>query len=686
MGARKRSKRKRSKPRQVSSPKPADSADSRPTTFHVMAMLSIAVLCLAAYSNSLSGPFVFDDLPNIQDNQSLQWTSLSWSGVQRAVRESHLPGRPIANLSFALNYYFGQHNVWGYHAVNVGIHLLTALVVYLLALATLKRVPARGDRGLRPSVAHWVALTAALIFASHPIQTQAVTYIVQRMTSLCALFYLAALLLYIYGRTAEAPRRRWGLWAGSFACWGLALGSKEIAATLPLTILLYEWYFFQDLSAVWVKKNAKFGLLALALLGVAAWAYLGDQPMSRLLAAYSYRDFTLSGRLLTQPRVVMLYLSLLVFPHPSQLNLTHHVVTSQSLVAPITTVLSMAGIVGLMALAIYLARRHRIASFCLLWFFLHLVIESSVIALEMVFEHRLYLPMFGFSLLVAWLLFALAGAGSRWAVGVATVICLLLAVGTVQRNRVWQDSLTLWSDVVAKSPLDARGHYNRGSVLQDLGRFAEAMTHYQKALWIEPDFAGAHYNWGTALHDLGRFAEAMTHYQKALRIEPDLFEAHNNWGAALLSLASFEEAATHFQKALRIEPDSAEAHYGWGVALQGLGSFEEAVTHYQEALWIKPGYTEAHNDLAWLRATCPDATSREGGQALAHAKRALELAGDDNAAIFETLSAAYAELGDFDNAVRWQEKAVQMASDPTKDVMAARLELYEQGQPYRESR
>jgi tetratricopeptide (TPR) repeat protein len=322
--------------------------------------------------------------------------------------------------------------------------------------------------------------------------------------------------------------------------------------------------------------------------------------------------------------------------------------------------------------------------------------------------------------LVAWLLFALAGVGSRWAVGVATVICLLLAVGTVQRNRVWQDSLTLWSDVVAKSPLNARGqnnlgrflgdrgrfaeavshfqeavrlkpdyadaHYNLGAVLQDLGRFAEAMTHYQKALRIEPDLAWAQYNWGTVLHGLGRFAEAMTHYQKALRIEPDLVEAHNNWGAALLSLASFEEAATHFQKTLRIEPDSAEAHYGWGVALQGLGSFEEAVTHYQEALWIKPGYTEAHNDLAWLRATCPDATSREGGQALAHAKRALELAGDDNAAIFETLSAAYAELGDFDNAVRWQEKAVQMASYPTKDVMTARLELYEQGQPYRESR
>jgi tetratricopeptide (TPR) repeat protein len=528
MGARKRSKRKRSKPRQVSSPKRAVSADSRPTTFHVMAMLSIAVLCLAAYSNSLSGPFVFDDILNIQDNQSLHWTSLSWSGVQRALRESNLSSRPIANLSFALNYYFGQHNVWGYHAVNVGIHLLTALLVYWLTLATLERVPARGDRGLRPSVAHWVALTAALIFASHPIQTQAVTYIVQRMTSLCVLFYLAALLLYIYGRTAEASRRRWALWVGSFACWGLALGSKEIAATLPLTILLYEWYFFQDLSAVWVKKNAKFGLLALVLLGMVAWAYLGNQSLDKVLAEYSHYDFTLGERLLTQPRVVVLYLSLLVLPHPSQLNLIHQVVTSQSLLEPISTLLSMAGILGLLGLAAYLARRHRIASFCLLWFFLHLVIESSVIALGMVFEHRLYLPMFGFSLLVAWLLFTLAGRKSWWPVAVAGVVCLLLAVGTYQRNRVWQDAVTLWSDAVSKSPQSARAHNNLGNALEGLGQPQEAVGHYQQALRLKPDLAEAHNNWGSALAIQRRLPEAAEQYRRALRLKPDFSAARNN--------------------------------------------------------------------------------------------------------------------------------------------------------------
>ena len=162
--------------------------------------------------------------------------------------------------------------------------------------------------------------------------------------------------------------------------------------------------------------------------------------------------------------------------------------------------------------------RHRIISFCLLWFFLHLVIESSAIPLHMIFEHRLYLPMFGFSLLVAWLPYTLAGRKSWWPVAVAGVVCLLLAVGTYQRNRAWQDAVTLWSDAVSKSPQSARAHNNLGNALAGLGRPQEAVGHYQQALRIEPDYPEAHNNWGFALAVLGRHQEAVGHYQQALRI------------------------------------------------------------------------------------------------------------------------------------------------------------------------
>ena len=265
--------------------------------------------------------------------------------------------------------------------------------------------------------------------------------------------YLATFVLYIYGRAAETSRRRFTLWAAGLACWILAMGSKQIAATLPLVVVVYEWFFFQDMSSRWVKRNAKYGLLALVLLCLMAWIYLGNQPWETLTAGYARRDFSLGERLLTQFRVVMFYLSLLVYPHPSRLNLTHHMVTSQSLLQPITTLISMASIFGLLGLAVYLARRQRLASFCILWFFINLVIESSIIPLEMVFEHRLYLPMLGPALLASWLLFVAFRRRPRWAVGIAVAASLLLATGSYQRNPVWTDAVTLWTDAVNKSPL-----------------------------------------------------------------------------------------------------------------------------------------------------------------------------------------------------------------------------------------
>ena len=629
----------------------SDSNRGRPGTFHVMAAVSIATVCLAAYSNSLHGPFVFDDNSNIVDNLDLRWTSLSWSQLVHMNLERHRASRLVAYVSFALNYFFGEYNVWGYHAVNIGIHLLNGLLVYMLVLATIERVPPRENRQPSRSVSYWIAASAALIFVSHPIQTQAVTYVVQRMTTLCVLFVLAALLLYINARTAKSQRRCWALWTGSFVCWLLALGCKQIAATLPLAILLYEWYFFRDLSVAWVKKNATAGLLALVLSGVVAWAYLGNQPLDRVLVGYAQRDFTPTERLLTQPRVVMFYISELVFPNPSRLNLTHHVIPSQSLVVPITTWLAMAGVVMLLGLAVHLARRNRVVSFGLLWIFLHLAIESSVLPLEMVFEHRLYLPMIGFALVSAWLLYALAGMRTWWPVAVVAAICLLLSLGTYRRNRVWMDAVTLWSDAVSKSPLHARARNNLGLLLQGSERWEEAGAHYREALRIKPHYTGAHINLGIVLQRLGRL----------------------------------EEAVTHFQNALRIDPNHVKAHSAWGATLAKYGRFEEAVTHYQEALRIKPDFAAAHNNLGWLWATCPDDPIRDGQRALLHARRAVELAGENNAGSLDTLAAAYAELGDFEQAVRWQQRAVQKAADPLKDGLRRRLDLYIAGNPFRDA-
>jgi tetratricopeptide (TPR) repeat protein len=551
--------------------------------FHWLAALSLLLLGLAAYSNSLSVPFIFDDIPCIQKNEAIHWTHFSWSGVQRAVRESPSSGRPVANLSFALNYYFGQLDVRGYHAVNVVIHLLGSLLVYLVALALLRHFAPHEDQRLRPSAAHWIALATALIFISHPIQTQAVTYTVQRMTSLCTLFYLAAFALYIYGRVAKTSHRRCTLWVAGLACWVLALGSKQIAATLPLVVILYEWFFLQDMSPQWARRNAKYGLLMLLLLCLGAWIYLGNEPWDSLTQGYAKRDFTLGERLLTQFRVVVLYLSLLVYPHPSRFNLAHHIETSQSLLVPITTLISMASVFGLLGLAVYLARRQRLASFCILWFFINLVIESSVVPLEMVFEHRVYLPMLGPALLASWLLFTVLNQRPRWAIAIAIAVSLLFATGTYQRNHAWMDEVTLWADAVDKSPLRWRSQYNLGHYLEKQGRY------------------------------------------------------------------------------------------------------DEAVQHYREALRIQPNYAPALNNLAWVLATAADDALRDGAQAVELAERAARMTGHESPNLLDTLAAAHAELGQFDLAVQWQQKAVEIAPQKKKDALRRRLELYNSGKPFREA-
>ena len=248
-----------------------------------------------------------------------------------------------------------------------------------------------------------------------------------------------------------------------------------------------------------------------------------------------------------------------------------------------------------------------------------------------------------------------------------------------------QEAVAHYQEALRIKPDFAEAHNNSGVALAGVGRYEEAVAHYQEALRIMPRLADVHYLWGIALEALERPQEAVAHYQEALRINPDYAEAHYNWGNTLAALGRREEALARYRDAVRIDPDYAEAHNNWGAALLALGRFKEAATHYQAALRIRPDYTYAHNNLAWLRATCPDAINRDGGQALAHAKRAVQLAGDDHAGFLDSLSAAYAELGDFEEAVRWQRKAVQIASDEIKDDLAARLELYKRGQPYRES-
>jgi Flp pilus assembly protein TadD len=644
-------------------------------TFHRRAVLAICLLTVIIYSNTFNCAFVFDDQQNITQNPYRRLTELSLEKICDAAFKNPHANRPVANISFAVNYYLGKYNTAGYHVVNILIHLLNGILVYIFTLLTLKQAGiAAPEHSRSPQLSTaYISLFAALIFTAHPIQVQSVTYIVQRMNSLAVMFYLLSLILYIGGRSTLIRWKRWTQWSGCLLCWILALGSKEIAATLPLVLLLYEWYFFQNLSKDRLKQNLIYLIGLVVLLGLTAYMFLGSNPLDGILGSYVHRDFTLEERVLTQCRVLVFYLSLLFYPHPLRLNLLHHITTSHSLLDPVTTLFSLLILVFLLGLAVCIAKKQRLVSFCILWFFIHLVIESSIIGLEIIFEHRLYLPMVGLALMTAYLLFHLLSAHRTWVFIVSTAIIVSLGMATYLRNKVWQDPITLWYDVISKNPQSSRAQYNLGSDLAQQGNLTEAIDHLSEALRLKPDYTKAHNNLGSAFFKQGNLDQAANHFFAALRIQPGNSAAYYNLGLIMEKKGHPKAAAKHYLEALRIKPDFAEAHNNLGIALQAQGRLAEAVYHLSAALRIRPDYAEGHHNMGYALEMQGDVK-----KAIDHYLAALKIRTDD-ARTYNNLGVALTRLGMLKEAVRCYVEALRIKPDAAGALNNLGVLLHRQG-------
>ena len=628
-------------------------------TFHRRAVFAICLLAIIIYSNSLNCAFVFDDQPHITENAFIRLTQLSFEKLSAAAFKSPHVNRPVANVSFAVNYYFGKYNTAGYHVVNILIHLINGILVYIFSWLTLKQAGIAAPQHSRSpqfSTAY-ISLFAALIFIAHPLQVQSVTYIVQRMNSMAVMFYLLSLIFYVRGRSTLIRWKRWTQWAGCLLCWFLALGSKEIAATLPLVLLLYEWYFFQNLSKDRLKQNLIYCIGLVVLLGLTAYMFLGSNPLDHIAGSYTQRDFTLEERILTQFRVLVVYLSLFFYPHPLRLNLLHHITTSHSLLDPVSTLFSMLFLVFLLGLAVGIAKKQRLVSFCILWFFIHLMIESSIIGLEIIFEHRLYLPMVGLAMMTAYLFFQRLSAYRTWVFIVSAAVIVSLGTATYFRNKVWQDPITLWYDVISKNPLSSRAQYNLGSDLGRQGNLKEAIEHLSEALRLKPDYTKAHNNLGLALFKQGNLDQAANHFFAALRIQPGNSAAHYNLGLVMEEKGHIEVAVNHYLEALRINPDFAEAHNNLGIALQAQGRLKEAVYHLSAALRIRPDYAEAHHNMG-------SALEMQGNvkKAIDHYFAALKVRTDD-VRTYNNLGVALTRQGMLKEAVLCYVEALRLIPD-----------------------
>jgi tetratricopeptide (TPR) repeat protein len=510
------------------------------------------------YSNACDGSWHLDDLPNITQNTRLHLKKLAVDDIvgtffaKPGGGRSNQLYRPVACLTFALNWYFGQQEAGGYLMVNVTIHFLTAFLLYLTALALLKtpNITKRFSGNEQ-----FIALLAAVLWAMNPVQTQAVDYIVQRMTALATLFYLLSIYLYIKARMGRSPVFRGTILAGCIVSYMLAMGSKENAAILPLGLLLVDIIFFQNPDRSQSDKRL-FGYAVASGICVFLTAVLfflkGD--LFSFLDGYTDRPFSLAQRLLTEPRILIFYLSQLFFPLASRLSIQHDVVISTSIVDPWTTLPAIFMVLVLVALAMLGIRKRPLAAFGILFFFLNHLIESTVLPLELLFEHRNYLPSLFIFLPVAACtkqlqdaLSTVPKAYSRLAACCLVLVLIALGMNTYARNRVWATQKSLWQDAKLKAPQSARPYQNLAAYHKQAGNYDDALNLYHTSLELydpkpKQSLATSLNNSGIIYAKMGEYDRAIDYYHQALVAYPDHEKTLHNLTVALVQMGNWEQA------------------------------------------------------------------------------------------------------------------------------------------------
>ena len=556
-------------------------------------ILIFVILGFGAYSNTLQAPFYFDDYQNILENSAIRMEQLNLSGLMKAWTESTVPSRPVANISFALNYYFHQYDVMGYHLVNLAIHILTGISLFFLFKAVL------GSPGLQKTCRNptWIAFFAALLWMVHPIQTQSVTYVVQRMNSLAGLFSVLSILCYSRGRTSMKSGFRSIWFTGCAVSLLLAMGSKEIAATLPVFLLLYEWFFLQDLSWQWFKKQRLYLIILFVFVFIIFLLFLGADPFGRIIDGYRFKDYNLMERVLTQFRVIIFYLGIFFFPLPSRLSLEHELVVSQSILSPPTTLLAILFIAGMLVSALIFARKNRIYSFAVFWFLGNLVIESSVIPLEMVFEHRMYIPSMFLCLLFSIMCFQYIK--KTWlATGVIVLLVLLCSVWTHARNSMWKDPLDFHRSNVENASGFWRAHNNYGLELYKRGFYDEAIYHFLETLKLEPRHLLGHQDLALAYTMKEEYEKALRHFEIVLRTVPDYPDVYYKTAYMYRKKKDHAKAIEFLSNAVRLDPELVNAHIDLGYEYASIQNFQKAIVHFQKVLLLSPGHQfEMQNNL-----------------------------------------------------------------------------------------
>jgi len=559
---------------------------------NLLAPIILFLLGISVYSNTFGNSFHFDDLSFILDNPAIR-TPGNLTELFK-----YWPSRFIGFLSFAVNYQTNQFSVFGYHLVNIGLHILTSFLVFWFVCLTFSS-PAMKDKGAYRH-RELIGFFAAAIFLTHPVQTEALNYIFQRVTILSALFYLASLCLYAKAMLAlmESGRANRYYYSASLITAFIGMFAKENIVTLPLMILFYDLYFFRQSKELRWKYLTPFLLLLPVIpLTVAIARPIIFADVERLLnnplAAPSHY-------LWTQLNVLVTYLRLFLFPYGLNLDYDYPIAQTFWGVSTLAgfSVLLLIIVTGILAL-----RRHRLISFGILWAILTLLPESSIIPLaDPIYEHRLYLPLVGCGIFtVAGLYYLFRNKCFKIVITILTMIVAACSVLTYERNRAWENEIVLWSDAINKSPGKVRPYNNRGLAYFDQGKYEKAIADFSRAIELKRDYADGYYNRGLAYQKKREYSKSVVDYTEAIKINPGYLKAYINRGQVYSANGDHENALPDFRRAIEIAPLDTAGYFNLAYLYLALGKKEEAAAVYEKLLEINPDNAEARYNLEVIR-------------------------------------------------------------------------------------
>jgi protein O-mannosyl-transferase len=665
----------------------------------------LAAVTIFVYRPAWSGGFLWDDDVYITNNELLTVPD----GLRRIWFSLDSPSQyfPLVYTTFRIEHALWGLNPTGYHWVNLVLHIANALLVWLVL--TRLKVPG--------------AWLAGAIFALHPVQVESVAWITERKNVLMGFFFLLTLLAWIAfvdGKT----KRRWLFYGLALILYLLALSAKTTACTLPAALFLILWLQKKPINWRRIFQIIPFLVLGIAMGVLAMWWERYHQGTSRAVFTF----LSPIERVLVASRAIWFYLSKLIWPS----NLTF--IYPRWDIAP-THLLNYAWLLAgvILCAAIYFLRRYsgRGVEVAAAFFVATL---SPVLGFIMLYTFRYTFVADHYQYLACIGPIALASAGlvnltdtfknSRTLIlGAALFVPAVLATLTWRQAAMYGNIETLWRATLSRNSSCWMAHNNLGIVLFGKGQLDDAIAHYRTTLEMQPNFWDADYNLGSALLGKGqvdeaifycdkavrmqpndpdaqvalanavlqkrRIDDAIVHYQKAVAIRPDYFLARYGLGHALLEKGKFDAAIEHSRAALLIQPNNADCHTVLAIALDEKGQSAEAIEHYEKALEISPQSVSALNNLAWLLATVSNASLRNGVRAIQFAQQADQLSGGNNALVLRTLAAAYAEAGQFGNAIESAQAARQLGRSQGDDSLVTELQqeiaLYELGLPYRET-